>query len=89
MSAGITGVFIGITIAGLLFVSGFALLLQPREKAVNLPLTGRVRSAFGADDTLRFVRFMAGFLMVVGLSFALASLAALLNNTTTFAPVIP
>ncbi len=86
MSSAIIGVFIGLTVAGLLFICGYALLLQPSEKALNLPLTGRISDAFGADDTLRFVRFIAGFLMVVGLMFSLASLAALLNNTTVFAP---
>lgn len=86
MSAGIIGVFIGFIVAGLLFLSGYATLLLPSEKALSLPLAGRIRTAFGADDTVRFVRFIAGFLMVVGVMFIIASLAALLNNVSTFAP---
>ena len=86
MSGALIGVFVGLTIAGLLFISGYATLILPSEKALSLPFAGRISEAFGADDTLRFVRFIAAFLMLVGTMFIIASLAALLNNTITFVP---
>ncbi|MCS7056939.1 MAG: hypothetical protein NZM18_12295 [Thermoflexales bacterium] len=78
--------FIGLAVAGLLFVCGFATLLLPREKAISMPLAGRINEAFGPDDTWRFVRFIAVFLMAVGVMLIIASLAALLNNVTLFVP---
>lgn len=78
--------FIGLAVAGLLFVSGFATLLLPQNKALSLPLAGRINEAFGPDDTWRFVRFIAVFLMVVSVMLIIASLAALLNNVTLFVP---
>ena len=86
MSGAITGIFVGFIVAGLLFISGYATLILPGEQALSLPFAGRISEAFGADDTLRFVRFIAAFLMLVGTMFVIASLAALLNNTITFAP---
>lgn len=82
----IWGPFIGLAVAGLLFVSGFATLLLPQEKALNMPLAGRINQAFGPDDTWRFVRFIAVFLMGVGVMLVIASLAALLNNVRLFVP---
>lgn len=80
------GPFIGLTVAGLLFLSGYATLVLPQEKAVSLPLAGRINEAFGPRDTWRFVRFIGGFLMLVGVMFVIASLASFLNNVTVFAP---
>ncbi len=78
--------FIGLAVAGLLFVCGFATLLLPQEKALGMPLAGRINEAFGPDDTWRFVRFIGVFLMVVGAMIVIASLAALLNNVKLFVP---
>jgi hypothetical protein len=82
----IWGPFIGIAVAGLLFLSGYATLLLPRNKALSMPLAGRINEAFGPDTTLRFVQFVAAFLMVVGALIIIASLAAILNNVRLFVP---
>ena len=86
MSSGMTGVFIGLGVALLLFVCGYATLLLPKEKAVAMPIAGRINQAFGADDTFRFVRFIGLFLMIVGVCFIIASMAAMLNNLVLFVP---
>jgi hypothetical protein len=82
----IWGPFIGIAVAGLLFLSGYATLLLPENKALSMPLAGRIREAFGPDITLRFVQFIAVFLMAVGAMIVIASLASLLNNVRLFVP---
>ncbi len=86
MTPAMIGVFIGLFFASLLFVCGYATLLLPKEKAVAMPLAGRVNRAFGPDDTFRFVRFIGLFLMVVGVMFTIASLSAMLNNMILFVP---
>lgn len=78
--------FIGLAVAGLLFVCGFATLLLPQDKALSMPLAGRINEAFGPQDTWLFVRLIGGFLMVVGVMLIIASLAAILNNVTLFVP---
>lgn len=80
----IWGPFIGIAVAGLLFLSGYATLLLPKNKALSMPLAGRINEAFGPDTTLRFVQFIAVFLMAVGVMIIIASLAAILNNVRLF-----
>jgi uncharacterized membrane protein len=84
MTPAMTGVFIGLIAALLLFVSGYATLLLPKEKAVAMPIAGRINQAFGPDETFRFVRFMGLFLMIVGVCFIFASLVAFLNNISLF-----
>ena len=86
MSSAMIGVFIGFGVALLLFVCGYATVLMPKEKAVAMPLAGRINQAFGPDDTFRFVRYIGFFLIVVGVCFIIASLAALLNNIVLFVP---
>jgi hypothetical protein len=84
MTPAITGVFFGLVVALLLFVSGYATLLLPKEKAVAMPVAGRINRAFGPDDTFRFVRFMGLFLMIVGVFLSIGALAGFLNNITLF-----
>lgn len=84
MSFAITGVWIGLVSALLMFVGGSAALLQPKEKAVALPIAGLINKAFGPDDTYRFVRYIGAFLIVVALCIGIASLAALTNNVILF-----
>jgi hypothetical protein len=84
MSPEMIGVFIGLFFALLLFVCGYATLLLPKEKAVAMPIAGRINQAFGADDTFRFVRYIGAFLMTVGVFIAIGALAGLLANITLF-----
>ncbi|MCS6774155.1 MAG: hypothetical protein RMM31_00080 [Anaerolineae bacterium] len=86
MSSAVIGVFVALIVAVLLFASGYATLILPEEKALRLPLAGRINQAFGSADTLRFVRLIAGFLMVVAVMLVIASLASLLNSVRLFVP---
>lgn len=86
MSFAMNGVFIVMGIGLLLFVCGYATLLTPKEKAVAMPIAGRINKAFGPDDTFRFVRYIGLFLMVVGVCLLIASLAGLLDNIVLFVP---
>ncbi len=86
MSPAITGIFFALVVAGALFASGYALLLLPKDKALKLPLAGRIDAAFGETDTLRFVRLIALFMMASAVGLVLASLASLLEQVTLFVP---
>ncbi|MFN3706156.1 MAG: hypothetical protein ACK4WM_09235 [Thermoflexales bacterium] len=86
MSPVITGIFVALIVAGALFASGYALLLLPKEKALKLPLAGRIDAAFGDADTLRFIRLIGLFMMASAVGLVLASLTSLLEQVTLFVP---
>jgi hypothetical protein len=80
------GASFGIVCAGLLFVAGYATLLQPRENLTRFPfpivggIVQRIHAAFGADTTFKFVRFAAIDMMVCGVLVLVAAGWALFNQ---------
>jgi hypothetical protein len=85
MDARINGVWFALIVAGLMFASGYASLLLPREKAMRLA-TSRVVNAFGADLSVRWVRVIGVTLMLGAVGIGIAALTALLNNVAVLLP---
>jgi len=85
MTSAMTGIWIGFIAAGLVFVCGYALLLQPHERALRIA-TSRVVNAFGEADSVRWVRAVGVVMMLGGLGIGIGALAGLLNNVTILLP---
>ena len=79
---------IAMGIGALMALSGFATLLQPDDKALKLPFTGKILTAFSRADTLRFVKVNGLFLLVSGTLVSLFAAIATINNlgTLTWTP---